>query len=173
MPFLLVAMQYFMCIDYIQKYTSDNFSSFMITVYHTLWNLIWKLFITIDSWVHKNQSMLSTCLGCLPGSLLLQAMLSLWSFCRLKGNYYTNVSLETLITELVEKFKMKKDWLILSHFQSTGFERKSFCVSDTVCKHFHTRCSFISFVIFPLLYTFLSHLYPFPVLACRWNKGMK
>lgn len=117
MPFLLVAMQYFMCIDYIQKYTSDNFSSFMIAVYHILWNLIWKLFITIDSWVHKNQSMLSTCLGCLPGSVLLQAMLSLWSFCHLKSNYYTKVSLETLITELVENFKMKKGFKSFSVYR--------------------------------------------------------
>lgn len=167
MPFLLVATQSFMCIDYIQKYTSDNFSSFMITLYHILWNLIWKMFITIDSWVHKNQSMSSTWLGCLPGRVLLQAMLSLWSFCHLKSNYYTKAFLETLITELVEKFKVKKDWLILSHFHSTGFERKSFYASDTVCKHFHTKCSFVSFVIFPPLYTFLSHHISLPSLSMQ------
>lgn len=29
-------MQYFVCIDYIQKYPGDDFSSFIIPVFHTL-----------------------------------------------------------------------------------------------------------------------------------------
>lgn len=29
-------MQYFMCIEYIQKYPSDDFSFFIILIFHTL-----------------------------------------------------------------------------------------------------------------------------------------
>lgn len=69
------------------------------------------MFIKSDSWEHKNPSTiktLSTLLGWAPGNVLLQARLPLASFCHLKSHYYTNVSLETLATKLVEKLKMKK-----------------------------------------------------------------
>lgn len=85
------------------------------------------MFIKSDSWEYKNLSTmktLSALLGCAPGSVRLQARLPLARFCNPKSHYYTNVSLETLITKLVEKFKMKKNWLILKAFSVYRFWKK-------------------------------------------------
>lgn len=134
------------------------------------------MFIKSDSWESRNPSamkMLSTLLGCAPGSVLLQARLPLARFCHLKSHCYTNVSLQILITKLLEKFKMKKkkkkaNFKVI--FSLQVLKGNNFLCPTQFANIFIQNVLFLSFSI-PSFISFLSLHISFPNLSMLLSKG--